>query len=154
MTQRYCDPLIMQTHDLQELSKTYHIIATGQDAPAACPDHPLLTLYWPEIERFWFDATQRWFIRLLMRFRRRDRCGSDPAAVRHNGLGGSWVAAYTSRQDRGDFYGLAARSIALPIEKTLGCPDVPLAVGTLPAAVPKRVRLLRRSADALLGVAD
>lgn len=30
MTQRYCDPLLMKTHDLQELSKTYLHIARAR----------------------------------------------------------------------------------------------------------------------------
>ena len=53
MTQRYCDPVIMKTHDLQELSKTYHHIARARTRLQHLLLTHYFTLYWPEIERFW-----------------------------------------------------------------------------------------------------
>jgi len=68
MTQRYCDPLLMQTHDLQELSKTYHHITRSRTRLQHILITHYLTLYWPEIERFWLPQRNEWFVRLLMRF--------------------------------------------------------------------------------------
>ncbi len=42
MTQRYCDPVVLRTHDLQELSKTYLHISRAKNAIAARIAHPLL----------------------------------------------------------------------------------------------------------------
>ena len=68
MTQRYCDPVLMKTHDLQELSKTYlHISRTRTRLQHVLLTH-YLTLYFPEIERFWTTRRNEWFIRLLLLF--------------------------------------------------------------------------------------
>jgi len=68
MTLRYCDPLILKTHDLQELSKTYHSIAIARKRL----QHVLLThylpLYFPEMETFWTSTRNEWFIRFLIEF--------------------------------------------------------------------------------------
>lgn len=68
ITQRYCDPLLMDTHDLQELSKTYHHISRARTRLQYTLVTHYLTLYWPEIERFWITQRNEWFIRLLLRF--------------------------------------------------------------------------------------
>lgn len=52
MTQRYCDPVLAQTHDLQELSKTYHHIARVRTRLQHIIITHYLTLYFPEFERF------------------------------------------------------------------------------------------------------
>lgn len=68
MTQRYCDPVVMKTHDLQELSKTYlHISRTRTRLQHVLVTH-YLTLYFPEMERFWVTQRNEWFIRLLLQF--------------------------------------------------------------------------------------
>jgi hypothetical protein len=68
MTQRYCDPLVLNTHDLQELSKTYEHVSKARTRL----QHLLLTLYrtlyFPEMERFWTCQRNEWFIRLLLNF--------------------------------------------------------------------------------------
>jgi len=53
MTQRYCDPRVTQTHDLQELSKTYLHSLGRRNSIAAHPADPLPDVYFPEIELFW-----------------------------------------------------------------------------------------------------
>ncbi len=68
MTQRYCDPLIMHTHDLQELSKTYLHISRARTRLQHVLITHYLTLYFPEIERFWTTQRNEWFIRLLIQF--------------------------------------------------------------------------------------
>jgi transposase len=68
MTQRYCDPLVMRTHDLQELSKTYHHISRARTQLQHVLITHYLTLYFPEIERFWSTQRNEWFIRLLLQF--------------------------------------------------------------------------------------
>ncbi len=56
----------MKTHDLQELSKTYlHISRTRRRLQHVLLTH-YLTLYFPEIERFWTTRRNEWFIRLLL----------------------------------------------------------------------------------------
>ena len=58
----------MQNHDLQELSKTYlHISRARTQLQHALLTH-YLTLYFPEIERFWTTQRNEWFIRLLLQF--------------------------------------------------------------------------------------
>jgi hypothetical protein len=50
MTQRYCDPVVLRTHDLQELSKTYlHISRARTRLQHVLLTH-YLTLYFPEME--------------------------------------------------------------------------------------------------------
>jgi len=68
MTQRYCDPLVTRTHDLQELSKTYHHISRVRTQLQHLLTTHNLTLYFPEIERFWSTQRNEWFIRLLLQF--------------------------------------------------------------------------------------
>jgi transposase len=68
MTQRYCDPLLMCTHDLQELSKTYHHISRARTQLQHVLITHYFTLYFPEIERFWSTQRNEWFIRMLLEF--------------------------------------------------------------------------------------
>jgi hypothetical protein len=67
MTPRSCDPLITQTHDLQELSKTYlHIPRARTRLQHILLTH-YLTVYFAEIERCWSSQRNEWFT-LLLRF--------------------------------------------------------------------------------------
>jgi transposase len=115
MTQRYCDPLIMNTHDLQELSKTYlHISRTRTRLQHVLITH-YLTLYFPEIERFWTTQRNEWFIRLLIQF-------PTPASITAGSLKEFRDTIWTSMGRRvhkeakiAEIYALAERTIALPI---------------------------------------
>lgn len=115
MTQRYCDPLLMQTHDLQEMSKTYHHIAQARTHLQHILITHYLTLYWPELERFWLPQRNEWFIRLLLRF---PTPRSVMALTLPQFIEVMWPLI-GRRVNKGakieEIYALAARSIALPI---------------------------------------
>ncbi len=117
MTQRYCDPVVMQTHDLQEIAKTYHHIALAR----ARLQYPLLnhylTLYWPEFERSCSSQRNDWFIRLLLRF-------PTPRSVVAQSLVAFVAATWTligrrvnQRAKLEEIYALATPSIALPLDE-------------------------------------
>lgn len=115
VTQRYCDPLIMGSHDLQELSKTHHHIACARTRLQHLLITHYLTLYFPEIERFWSPQRNEWFIRLLLQF-------PTPASIAALSFDQFREAIWTSMGRRvhkqakiEEIYALAARSIALPV---------------------------------------
>lgn len=117
MTQRYCDPLLMRTHDLQELSKTYHHIACARTRLQHVLLTHYLTLYFPEIERFWTPQRNEWFIRLLLQF-------PTPGAIVAMSMADFREAVWTSMGRRvhkqakiAEIYALASRTIALPIDE-------------------------------------
>lgn len=116
VTQRYCDPLITGSHDLQELSKTYHHIACARTRLQHVLLTHYLTLYFPEIERFWSTQRNEWFIRLLLQF-------PTPASIAALSLDQFRDAIWTSMGRRvhkqakiEEIYSLAGRSIALPVD--------------------------------------
>jgi transposase len=115
MTQRYCDPLVMQNHDLQELSKTYlHISRARTQLQHVLVTH-YLTLYFPEIERFWTTQRNEWFVRLLLQF-------PTPASITAIEYSQFRETIWKSMGRRvhkeakiAEVYALAERSIALPM---------------------------------------
>ena len=115
MTQRYCDPVVMRTHDLQELSKTYlHISRARTRLQHVLLTH-YLTLYFPEIERFWTTQRNEWFIRLLLQF-------PTPASITAIGLSRFREVIWRPMGRRvhkeakiAEIYALAEKSIALPM---------------------------------------
>jgi transposase len=115
MTQRYCDPLVAQTHDLQELSKTYDHIARARTRLQHILVTHYLTLYFPEFERFWSTQRNEWFIRFLLRFPTPESIRTlDFAAFREvvSGLMGRRVH---KQAKIAEIYALAERSIGLPV---------------------------------------
>jgi transposase len=116
MTQRYCDPLIIQTHDLQELAKTYQHISRARTQLQHILLTHYITLYFPEIERFWTPQRNDWFIRLLMQF-------PTPASIAAISLEQFRGAIWNSMGRRvhkeakiAEIHAFAAHSIALPVE--------------------------------------
>lgn len=105
----------MRTHDLQELSKTYlHISRERTKLQHVLLTH-YLTLYFPEIERFWTTQRNEWFIRLLLQF-------PTPASITAIGLTQFREAIWKSMGRRvhkeakiAEIYALAQQSIALPM---------------------------------------
>jgi transposase len=115
MTQRYCDPLVAQTHDLQELSKTYHHIARARTRLQHVLVTHYLPLYFPEFERFWSTQRNEWFIRFLLRF-------PTPASVKALDFATfrEAVSALMGRRVHksakiAEIYALAEHSIGLPV---------------------------------------
>ena len=115
MTQRYCDPLSTQTHDLQELSKTYHHIARARTRLQHLLLTHYLTLYFPGdrallVER---SATSGSSVSCCV--------SQHPARLQNAQVlrssapwsGSSWVAESTSERRSQEIYALATNSIAL-----------------------------------------
>lgn len=66
--QRYVDPMVAGTHDLQELAKTYYQVSRARTkAQHALVNHGL-PLYFPEMHRYWASTRNEWFIRFLLEF--------------------------------------------------------------------------------------
>jgi len=150
MTQRYCDPLLMRTHDLQELSKTYQHISRARTRLQHVLLTHYVTLYFPEIERFWLPQRNGWFIRLLIQF-------PTPASIAALSVEEFRDRVWKSMGRRvhkeakiQQIHALATRSIALPIEA-----DSP-AVATFRLQLERYLQLcqtrdaLERNADELL----
>jgi transposase len=120
MTQRLVEPLLARTHDLQELSKTYHHITCARTRLQHVLITHYLTLYFPEFERFWCTQRNDWFIRLLLRF-------PTPQSIRATAFASfaEDVSALMGRRVHkqakiAEIYALAADSIGLPV-----APDSP-----------------------------
>jgi transposase len=67
-TQRFYDPVIEQTNDLQELSKTHHQVSLRKTRLQHSLLNHYLPLYFPEAERFLCTTRAGWFARLLIAF--------------------------------------------------------------------------------------
>lgn len=68
MVQPFYDPLAAQTMDLQELSNTYHQISLARTRCQHSLLNHYLTLYFPEMERYFHNSRSEWFCRLLLHF--------------------------------------------------------------------------------------
>lgn len=104
-----------RTHDLQEISKTFlHISRARTQLQHVLLTH-YLTLYFPELERFWTTQRNEWFIQLLMLF-------PTPASITAVGLSRFREVIWKPMGRRvhkeakiAEIYALAERSIALPM---------------------------------------
>jgi transposase len=67
-TQRFYDPVLEQTNDLQELSKTHHQVSLRKTRLQHSLLNHYLPLYFPEAERFLCTTRAGWFARLLSAF--------------------------------------------------------------------------------------
>lgn len=68
ITQRYYDPLANGNHDLQELANTYSVIVYRRAQLLHSLKNHYLTLYFPEIERYFNSTRSAWFMRTFHRF--------------------------------------------------------------------------------------
>lgn len=117
MTQRYCDPVIMKTHDLQELSKTYHHIARARTRLQHLLLTHYFTLYWPEIERFWTAQRNEWLIKLLLRFPTPQSVAELPFSTFQAEVA-PFVRRRTHQEEKVvELYNAAKNSIGLPISE-------------------------------------
>jgi transposase len=115
LTQYYHDPLITGVHDLQEISKTHHVIVLSRTRI----QHSLLThylpLYFPEMDRYWHSTRAEWFIRFLLRFPVPESvCSLDLESF----ISIAWDLVGRKVNKRAvleEMYELAHRSAALPI---------------------------------------
>ncbi|MDQ3257124.1 MAG: IS110 family transposase [Acidobacteriota bacterium] len=67
-TQCFYDPVMEQTNDLQELSKTHHQVSLRKTRVQHSLMNHYLPLYFPEAERFLCTTRAGWFARLLIAF--------------------------------------------------------------------------------------
>jgi len=116
MTQRYCDPLVAKTHDLQELSKTYEHISRARTRLQHLLLTHYLTLYFPEIERFWTCQRNEWFIRLLMRFPTPASIANLSVAEFRNEIWKPMGRRVHKQAKIEEIHALAVKSIALPMD--------------------------------------
>lgn len=66
--QRYVDPMVAGTHDLQEIAKTYYQVSRARTKAQHSLINHGLPLYFPEMHRYWASTRNEWFIRFLMEF--------------------------------------------------------------------------------------
>jgi transposase len=112
----YHDPIAADTHDLQELSKTYMQVSLARTRL----QHSLLThylpLFWPEFARYWRTTRNSWFVTFLNRF-------PTPRSVRALGkeafIQEAWplVGRKVNKRARlEEIYELAGETIGLPVD--------------------------------------
>jgi transposase len=115
MVQTYYDPLAAGTHDLQELSNTYHQITLARMRLQHSLMLHYLPLYFPEFARYWNSTRTEWFVRFLLRF-------PTAAAVRELDFDTFSREAWdligrkvAKRAWLKEVYGMAAETIGLPV---------------------------------------
>ena len=57
-----------QSHDLQELAKTYYQVSRARTKVQHSLINHGLTLYFPEMHRYWCTTRNDWFVRFLLQF--------------------------------------------------------------------------------------
>ncbi len=147
MTQRYCDPLLMRTHDLQELAKTYQHVSRARTRLQHVLLTHYVTLYFPEIERFWVPKRNGWFIRLLIQFPTPASIAALSVEEFRDQIWRSMGRRVHKEAKIQHIHALAARSIALSIEASSP------AVSTFRLQL-ERYLQLSETRDALEGDAD
>ena len=68
VVQIYHYPLIHQFNDIQEISKTYRQISLRKTKVQHSILNHYLTLYFPEVEKYFHNSRAQWFTSLLLRF--------------------------------------------------------------------------------------
>lgn len=115
--QTYCDPLVLNFNDVQEISKTYHQISLHRVRVY----HSILThylpLYFPEADKYMHSTRAEWIFSLLLKFPNR-------AAVlkytKEKFIKTAWKLDGWKENKRAwltDFYETAAESIGIPVEE-------------------------------------
>jgi len=66
--QRYVDPMLAGSHDLQELAKTYYQVSRARTKVQHSLINHGLPLYFPEMHRYWATTRNEWFVRFLLQF--------------------------------------------------------------------------------------
>ena len=64
----FYDPLISGTFDIQEIANTYHQISLARTRAMNSLFNHYITLYFPEIERFFHSSRCDWFGRFMLKF--------------------------------------------------------------------------------------
>jgi len=115
VSQRYHDPLIHRTNDLQELAQTHHQISLRKVQVQHSIMTHYLPLYFPEAERYYTNSRAQWFTQVLHRF----PC---PAAITRYSPATfeqeAWTLVGRKVNKRGflaDLYATASQSIGLAV---------------------------------------
>lgn len=66
--QPFHDPLLNGFMDVQELSNTYYQVSLARTRCMNSLFNHYITLYFPEIERFFYSSRSEWFCRFLLKF--------------------------------------------------------------------------------------
>ena len=115
VSQRYHDPLVHHTNDLQELAQTHYQISLRKVQVQHSIMTHYLPLYFPEAERYYTNSRAQWFTQVLHRF----PC---PAAITRYSQNTfeqeAWTLVGRKVNKRGflaDLYGTASQSIGLAV---------------------------------------
>lgn len=115
VSQRYHDPLVHCTNDLQELAQTHYQISLRKVQVQHSIMTHYLPLYFPEAERYYTNSRAQWFTQLLHRF----PC---PAAITRYSPDAfeqeAWTVVGRKVNKRGflaDLYATASHSIGLAV---------------------------------------
>ena len=68
VTQVYREPLLEQTNDIKELSRTHYQVSLRKTQVQHGIMNHFLPLYFPEVVKYFTQSRARWFTRLLYRF--------------------------------------------------------------------------------------
>ncbi len=117
LMQPFHDPLHEEIFDIQELSNTYHQISLARTRCMNSLFNHYVTLYFPEIERFFNSTRAEWFCRFLLKFPTpqsitKYRCNT--FVKRAWDVVGRKVAKERFLEE---LYSIAENSIGLPVEK-------------------------------------
>lgn len=116
MMQPFYDPLVANMMDIQELSNTYHQVSLARTRAQHSLLNHYLTLYFPEMERYFHNSRSEWFCRLLLKFptpKSMTRYKQETFVKRAWDVVGRKVAKQRFLEE---LYEMAASSIGLPIE--------------------------------------
>lgn len=115
VSQRYHDPLVHRTNDLQELAQTHYQISLRKVQVQHSIMTHYLPLYFPEAERYYTNSRAQWFTQLLHRF----PC---PTAITRYSQDAfeqeAWTVVGRKVDKRGflaDLYATASQSIGLTV---------------------------------------
>lgn len=116
ITQRYYDPLANGHHDLQELANTYSVTVYRRTQLLHSLKNHYLTLYFPEIEKYFNSTRSRWFMQTFHQF-------PTPASIlalsEDQFIAAAWKLVgkkHNKEQWLKDLYATAGQSVGLPIE--------------------------------------
>ena len=116
MVKPFYDPLVVNMMDIQELSNTYHQVSLARTRAQHSLLNHYLTLYFPEMERYFHNSRSEWFCRLLLKFptpKSITRYKQETFVKRAWDVVGRKVAKQRFLEE---LYDTAASSIGLPIE--------------------------------------
>ena len=155
MMSPFYDPLVAGTMDIQELSNTYHQVSLARTRCQHSLLNHYLTLYFPELERYFHTSRAEWFCRLLLKFPTPDsitRYRQATFVKRAWDIVGRKVAKQRFLEE---LYETAASSIGLPLESSsLAVSTFKLQVERYLALTTQRAKLEKIAEDLLAGRED